>query len=97
MGFEYVFCDGLDLSVIDVVFGPTLVFPAMIEKCFPATTIRKLWKYKGFLFTRYGNYSTHLGPLSEVMGRKKVWDKFSAFFGVECGNLVFCTHSSLVT
>ena len=55
-------------------------------------------KTKSLLFTEPENYTVHLGPHREVVGRERVsaqaWG--SAFIGVEGGPMVFQVHSLLV-
>jgi len=62
----------------------------MIARHLSAIIIRKLWKRKKRFITRSGNYTTYLGPHSEVANRRDLtWG--SAFIGIGIGgDLGFC-------
>ena len=63
---QIVLCAGQSFSITSVV--------EIIARSISATTIRKLWRGVGwgkFITLGPGNYTTHLGPGSEVSGRER--------------------------
>lgn len=76
---------GLSLSVNSPVALPALVVLIMTARHPSATTIQKL-KNKGLLHAGLANYTAHLGPHREVMGREsESRPRGAAFIGVKGG------------
>ena len=84
-----LFCASLSLSITNVVAGLDFEVLIMIARHLSAIIIMKLEKKKCFI-TRSRNYTTYLGPHSEVADRRKLtWG--SAFIGIGIGGgLGFC-------
>ena len=82
-----LFYASLSLSISNIVVGLALDVLIMMVKSPSAITIRKLWKNEGFLLTRPGNYTIHLGTHSK---KESVWTRGSAFIGLKDRGLGFC-------
>ena len=63
-------CAGLSLPITSVVTGPAFGVLMKIARCPSAIIIMKL-KKKSLLLIRPRNYTTHLGPYSDIIERER--------------------------